>query len=541
MSDAPVCAFEFDGVRCRKRGQHRCVGRVKHVTAFFTEALCHTKGDYAGKPFVPARWQRDEVLAPLFGEVVWDDNRQRYVRRFRVLYLSVARKNGKSELVAGIVLYLLVADDEVGAEIYGLALDLAQAGLVFRVAHQMVRRSTPLHSRLKVIPGAVRIVDESTGSLFTVIPSDADGTLGLNPSGAYIDELLTQPSRELFDALRTGMGARAQPLICLVTTAEANETSFAASERQWSERIQADPDLEPERLVVIYAAPEDADWTSPDTWRLANPALGDFLEMRTLANECRSAQHNPVEERVFRQYRLNQPGRSVGLAINLPEWQASAGDVDWRDMPTRFEGRQCFGGMDLSATSDIAAYCLAFPEPDGGYSLLWRHFIPSASLMELSRRTSRAAPVWVGNSGVLVTDGNVTDYAAIHASLDADRDRFDIVEVGLNKWQAVQLAGELVDDDWPIIATGQGYGAVAGPTSDMLRLIGLGLFHHGGNPVAQWQAANAVTRTDPNGNIRFDKSNSLERIEGLSAAVLAIDRAIRHEQSDSNFAVVGFR
>jgi phage terminase large subunit-like protein len=294
--------------------------------------------------------------------------------------------------------------------------------------------------------------------------------------------------------------------------------------------------------VVIYTADPADDWTKQATWRKANPALGDFLDVKVLEAECRSAQGNPVEERAFRQFRLNQPGRSVGLAINMPEWRAGGGDVAWQDLPAHLAGRRCFGGMDLSATSDIAAYALVFPDDDDGLSVIWRHFVPSSSLAELTRRTQGEAPVWIAQGALVVTEGNVTDYAAVKRSLEADRDRFEIVEVGFNRWQAIQLSTELVDDGWPLVAVAQGFASMAAPTSDMLRRVGQGMFRHGGNPVAQWQAANAVTRKDPDGNVKFDKSHSLERVEGLVAAVLGVDRVLRHDPGPvRDFAAVGFR
>ena len=233
----PVCGYTLDGSRCRKRGEHRCAGRVRHVAAFFAELLTHTKGDWARRPFVLSRWQLNDVVAPLIGIVVWDEERSRYVRRYRILYLNVARKNGKSELLAGLVLYLLCADGEASAEIYGLAMDSGQAALVFRVASRMVINSPVLRTRLQVIRGAERIVDETTNSFYAVAPGDAEGNLGEEPSGAVIDELLTQKGRDLFDAMRTSMGTRAQPLLLLATTAESDPSGFAASEREWSEQV----------------------------------------------------------------------------------------------------------------------------------------------------------------------------------------------------------------------------------------------------------------------------------------------------------------
>jgi phage terminase large subunit-like protein len=534
----PVCGFTFDNSSCRKRGPHRCQNRVRHVLAFFAEALVHTKGPWAGNPFIPAQWQRDRVIGPLFGEVQWDDFHGRYVRKYRILYLLVARKNGKSELLAGMVLYLLIADGEQGAEIYGLALDMSQAGLVLNVARQMVRRNKFLKERLTLI--ADRIVDEATASFATIFASDAEGALGLNPSAAYIDELLTQPDRSLFDALRTGQGTRAQPLLLLATTAEADTAGFAAQERQWSERVLEDPALEPERLVVIYTAPLDADWTDPQTWRLANPALGDFLEVRTIASECHTAQGNPVAERSFRQFRLNQPVSAVGRAINMPLWDAAAGELSTVELADHHDGDRCYAGLDLASTSDLAAYALVFGSEEGGFDVLWRHFVPSAAMVELVKRTGGQAGIWASSGFLTVTEGNVLDYDAIKVALEADRARYDIREVAFDRWGAVQLSTELIDDGWSMLAMSQGFGAMSGATAELLRLVGLGLFHHGRNPVTRWEAGNAVTRSDQFGNVKFDKAKSAEKIDGLVAAVMALDRAVRHTGRERRYAAASF-
>ena len=208
-------------------------------------------------------------------------------------------------------------------------------------------------------------------------------------AGAVIDELLTQRGRDLFDTMRTSMGTRAQPLLLLATTAESDPVGFAATEREWSERIAEDPELEPERLVVIFRAPDDADWTKPAAWKLSNPALGDFLDERVLASECRTAQRNPAAERSFKQFRLNWPTSKVGRAISMPVWDESAGPVPVAEMAGELAGRECFAGLDLAATQDLAAYALVFPGQgeEGGFDVMWRHFCPAARLADLSRRT----------------------------------------------------------------------------------------------------------------------------------------------------------
>jgi hypothetical protein len=224
----PICQFTFDGKTCKQRGDHVCNPRVAHVLAFFSEVLVHTKGDYARRAFVLARWQRDEIIKPLMGTVRYDENRQRYVRRYRIAWIELARKNGKSELLAAIGLYLLAVDNEEGCEVYGCALDRDQARKVWDVAARMVQLSPALSSRLLVRKNPARIVMESTYSYYEVLSSDAGGNLGHNPHAILFDEIIAQRDHTLWDAMRTGMGARSQPLMIAATTAGDDPSSFAA-------------------------------------------------------------------------------------------------------------------------------------------------------------------------------------------------------------------------------------------------------------------------------------------------------------------------
>lgn len=533
----PSCGRSFDGEQCRKRGEHVCEPRVGHVLAFFRELLVHTKGDWAGRPFVPSAWETRDVFRPLFGTVIWDDGRARYVRRYRELYLSTGRKNGKTEIIAGCVLYLLCGDGEAGAEVYGLALDKDQAGLAYRAAARMAELSPALSRRLDVLKGAKRIADQQTGSFFAVSAGDAMGALGPSPSGAYIDELLTQPTRDLYDAIRTGFGARSQPVLILATTADADPAGFAAGERDWSERVLLDPGLDPRRLVVLYAAPPGADWTSPATWRLANPALGDYLDEQVLADECAKAQRNPVEERAFRQFRLNQQSAPAGRALDLAVWDDSAGVLDEADLL----GAPCFGGLDLASTSDLASYCLDFPAPDGRvHRALWRVFAPESALRDLDRRTGGRASVWAARGLLTTTEGNVIDYEAIKVALREDAERYDLREIAYDRWGATQLSSELLDEGFPLVQVGQGFASMSGPTKEFLRLVAAGRYWHGGNPVVRWQAGNMVTSTDPAGNVKPNKAKSPEKIDSIVAAVMALDRALRRAPAVADYLAAGW-
>ena len=492
------------------------------MLAFNAELLVHTQGDYARTPFVPNRWERREIFEPLFGEVIWDAKRRRYVRRYRELYLLLPRKSGKSQILAAICLYLLVGEGEESAEIYGLALDKDQASHVFRRMARMVELSPTLSARLDVIRSTGRIVDPPTASFMAVIAGDDAGALGANPAGAYIDELLTQPSRDLYDALRTGFGTRAQPLLMMATTAESDPDGFAATEREESLRILQDPSRNPQRLVVVYQLAEDEDWTKEANWRKASPALGDYLDIEVLRGEFRRARLNPAEERAFRQFRLNQPVRAVGRAIDLGVWDASGGEVDERELL----GGRCCGGLDLATTTDLAALCWDFQDGEDHIGV-WRLFCPESALEAFDRRTAGRASVWARQGRLEVTEGNVIDYEVIRRRIGVDAERFDVVDVAYDRWGATQLVQQLVDDGLTMVQMGQGFASMSAPTKELLRLIAAGRYRHGGHPAVRWQAANVVTRTDPAGNVKVDKQRSTEKVDGIVAAVMALDRWLR--------------
>ena len=549
----PTCGRTFDGQVCRRRGEHLCAPRVAHVIAFFRELLVHTKGDWARRPFVPAEWEVREILAPLFGTVEYDPGWGRYVRRYRELYLSTGRKNGKTEIIAGIMLYLLVGDDEQAAEVYGLALDKDQAALAYRVAARMVVLSPVLARRLNVGNAARRITDATTASFFAVTAGDAMGALGPSPHGAYIDELLTQPNRELYDALRTGFGTRAQPLLVLATTADNNPGGFAAAERAWSERVAEDPELDHARLVVLHAAPRDADWTQESTWKLANPGLGDYLDPRILRAECAKAIANPVEERAFRQYRLNQQTPQSGKAVDLTAWDAAPAHLE-------LAGRECYAGLDLASTIDLASYALDFPDRQGGHDVIWRVFAPESAVPVLDRRTGGKMSVWAAQSlgdhadvdellaelppvsVLIVTSGNVIDYEAIKVALRADAETYDLREIAFDRWGATQMSSELIEEGFPLIQMGQGFASMSGPTKEFLRLVASGRYRHDGNPLIRWQAGNLIVRTDPAGNLKPDKARSADKIDSIVAGVMALERAILHTApaEDDDYLAAGF-
>lgn len=523
--------------RCDETGPHLCLPRAQRAVDVCEQILVHTKSRWSSKPFLLEPWQKDEIIVPLFGRVVWNEQYSEWVRQYRIAWIELARKNGKSELCAAIALILLVADDEDGAEIYGCAKDRDQASKVFDVAARMVELSPILNDRLKLYRQRKRIVDEKTGSYYEIVASDVAGNEGHNPHGVIFDEVHTQPNDGLWNVMRTAMGARTQPLMVAATTAGNDPTSFCAAEHAYCEKVAEDPSIDPARFVFLRNTPKDADWEDEQNWYYANPALGSFLSLEDLRNEAREAKLAPARQNMFRQYRLNQWVQQASRWIDLGSWDESGKKF----VPSRSTGRpQCWAGLDLASSTDIAALALCFPEDDDYYRFEWRYWFPEDKLRSLDERTASAASVWVKEGWLTVTEGNVIDYTAIIGEIQRLMDRYQIEEIGYDRWGMTQLAQDLQNLDLTVLQINQSWGSMSPPSKEFERLILEGKIVHGGNPVTRWMIDNVVVRIDPAGNIRPDKERSHEKIDGVVAAIMALDRAQRMETHRSSRRVISW-
>jgi phage terminase large subunit-like protein len=504
--------------------------RARRVIDVFAELLVHTKGRWARSPFLLTPWQRRDIVVPLFGTVEWSTEAQRWVRVYWLAWLEMARKNGKSELLAGFGLVLLCADDEEGAEIYGCACDRDQARKVFDVAERMVELSPVLSKRLRIFQQTKRIVDHKTGSYYEIVSSDAAGNLGHNPHGVLFDEVLTQPSRELWDAFLTGWGTRDQALMVAATTAGDDPVGLCATEHDFCERVLRNPKLDPHRFVFMRNAPAEADWTKPATWRLANPALGSFLSRRVLAAEAKAALAAPEKQKAFRQFRCNTWGLGgVTRWVPLAKWDESAGLVRREELV----GRPCYGGLDLAATTDLAALCLTFPDlstEPSSYDSLWRLWAPEARRGSLNERTGNQADAWARDGFLAFTEGDVIDYKAILHDLDRDARDFDLIELAYDRWGMTQLSQDLIDAGLVVVPISQGMASMSPPTKDWQGLILQRRYRHGGNPAMRWMFDNIRVKSDSDGNVKLDRGKSTDKIDGAVAAVMALDRALRHTE-----------
>jgi phage terminase large subunit-like protein len=494
---------------------------AESVVKWFPRYLKHTKGRWSGVPFSLLDWQADKIIRPLFGTL--KDNGY---RQYDTVYCEVPKKNGKSELAAGLALRLLFADHEPMAEIYGAASDRDQASIVFEVAAKMVEMEPRLAKRCKVLHSTKRIV-HNNGSFYRVLSADAHTKHGFNSHGVIFDELHAQPNRELFDVLTEGAGdARTQPVFFYITTAGYNRESICWEVHEYARQVAEGVIDDPTFLPVIYGADENEDWRAKETWYKANPSLDVTIDIEKLEQACKQAENNPAKENLFRRLRLNQWTRQETRFIPLRKWDECRETIHWDD----FEGEQCCVGLDLAWTTDIASYVLVFPVEDD-YYVLPRFFIPSDNLQERSTREREMYEGWVSAGLITATPGNVIDYKWIVSQLEKDGEKYFIQELALDRWGATPLYEDLENIGFTAVRFGQGFKDMSPATKELLNLILAGRLKHDGNPVLRWMIDNMVVKQDPSGNIKPDKQKSTEKIDGVVAMIMGLSRAMANEAS----------
>lgn len=493
----------------------------------FINNLSHTKGKWAGKRFDLLPWQ-EQIVRDLFGIVKEDGNRQ-----FLTAYIEIPKKNGKSELAAAIALYLLYADNEASAEVYGAACDRNQASIVFDVAKQMVQMSRPLEKRSKIMGATKRIVNYSNAGFYQVLSAETGTKHGLNVSGLVFDEIHAQPNRHLYDVLTKGSGdAREQPLFFIITTAGTDRNSICYELHTKALDILNGRKKDTSFYPVVYGLSDEDDWNDEENWRRANPSLGHTIGIDRVREAYQQALDNPAEENVFKQLRLNM-WTSSSVAW-IPEHVYAKGND-----PIQYEslkGRSCYAGLDLSSTSDITAFVLVFPPrfEEENYIVLPYFWLPEDTLELRCRRDHVLYDVWERQGYIKTTEGNVVHYGFIENFIEELSEIYHIKEIAYDRWNATQMVQNLEGMGLTMVPFGQGYKDMSPPSKELYKLMMEGKIQHGGHPVLKWMGQNVVMRQDPAGNIKPDKEKSVEKIDGIVALIMGLDRCIRHQSDEGS-------
>lgn len=489
---------------------------AQHAIDFFG-FLQHSKGEWARTPFALSPWQQF-IVASIFG---W--RRADGTRRFREAYIEIPRKNGKSTLIAGIGLYLLIGDEESGAEIYSAATTREQARLVHEEATRMVKASPLLRGRIGIMVDNLHVL--STHSKFEPLAADETTADGLNVSAALIDEYHAHPNSGMYDVLNTATGSRQQPLVLIITTAGHNKAKSACGQKnEYCQRVLLGTVDDDDTFAFVATTDEKDDWRDESTWAKANPNLGVSCKLDDLRRKARQAAEMPSSQNAFRRLHLNQWTEQSQRWIDLAAWDACNGPIEARELPDAMSGRVCYGALDLASTRDIAALVLWFPPEDdepAGFFVPFL-FVPNENILERDRKDRTTYSAWRDNDWLVATEGNITDYAFIRKAVQEAAERFQLQQVAYDRWNATQLVTELVNDGIDMVPFGQGFASMAAPTKSFEARILAKSLAHGGHPVLRWMAQNVSVRMDPAGNMKPDKASSGEKIDGIVAAIMAL-------------------
>jgi phage terminase large subunit-like protein len=537
----------------RVRGAQFDPERVDRVLQVF-HLLRHTKGRLSGQPLDPDPWQIAYIIAPVFGWIHFEDGL--WVRIITSLYVDVPRKNGKSTLAGGLGIYLTCSDNEAGAEVIAAATSKDQAGFVFAPVKQLAESTPALKGKVKVLGQS--ITHKRTGSVFKVVSSAGDAQHGANIHGAIIDELHLHKNPDLVEAIESGTGSRAQPLVITITTAdEGKPHTIYARRRARIEQLAKKVIEDPATYGVIFAAEESDDPYAQATYAKANPGYPISPTERYLSGKAREAAQSPAELASYQRLHLGIRTKQRTRYIMLRDWDRSAGAAFTREEMAEAEA---WGGIDLASVSDLTALCWLFPrdvwmptrkdgevgDPDAGrwmtgYRAMWHIWAPEAALPALNKRTANAADLWVKQGHLQITPGDVTDYDFIRAQVLDDVDHYDVRSIGFDPYNATQLTNDLQAAGVPMMKTRQGFITLSPPLKEVNRLVRISrkdtpLIEHGGNPVARWAIDNLAVTFDPAENVKPDKENAADKIDPVSALVTAMSEAMtRTTATRSNY------
>lgn len=474
-------------------------------------------------------WQK-KIVRDLFGTLRRDGTRQ-----YRKAYIEVPRKNGKSTFAAGIALYLLMCDQEPGAEVYSAASTRDQASLVYSMAAEMLRKSSALSGHVRIRDSVKRIIFDKSSSFYRAISADASGAHGFNAHGIIFDEVHTQPDRELWDVLDTSTGARRQPLTIAITTAGHDRSSVCYELHRYAKAVKAGDVKDESFYPVIYGADESDDWRDESVWEKANPCLDTAVSREYLREQAARAEENPAFENTFRRLHLNQWTEQDVRAIPMHRWDECAVQFDENDL----QGRVAFGGLDLASTRDVTAFVLVFPDDDDGAKVLQWFWIPEDNIDQRAGQDKRIVQAFASQGHIEVTSGNEVDVRYVADRVYEICQQYDVQYIGFDPWNAAgvtQMLKECGLPDRTLVKMPQTFSTYNEPFKKMLSWLPNGRLRHNGNAVLRWMASNTAAKEDPNGNIRPDKGKSAEKIDGICAMLMGLALLIHHGGDSSVYS-----
>ena len=503
--------------------------------------LCrHVKGDLGGKPIRPDLWQILYFLAPVFGFRQEDGN-----RFFRIGYLEIPRKNGKSTLAAVISLYLLMADSnlkagryfEPGAEVYAAATTVEQAGAVFAPAENMARMSPEIGGKLSITASKELFV-ESTLSSFKVVsgdPSKAEEKMGGNVSGAVIDETHVHKDARLIETIESGAAGRSQPLVMHLTTAGAEvEGTIYEEKHDFAVELATGKVTGSRTWAVIYTVPTELlenRWNDPAVWKAVNPGLEISVSLEYLEDAAKTAGRSARKKNAFLRLHLNVIASSVTQWIPMRLFDHGAAHL--APKPKTLEGQIAFAGLDLASSTDLASCALVVPrwvsdpaDPEFEIEVLQvflRAWTPRGALPSRKPAERELFEKWIREGWITAHAGETIDYDLVEADVVKMCRPFDMRRLSFDRWGSKQIVQHLRDDGLEVAEIGQGFAGISAAMKSTERIVSEGRLWTGGNPVLRHAFENVRVQSDAAENVKPDRAKSKGRIDPLVALVMAVD------------------
>jgi phage terminase large subunit-like protein len=448
----------------------------------------------------------------------WQVNELRniYDTPTRTAILSFGRKNGKTALIAFIVLlHLCGPEAEIGSEVVSGARSRDQAGMVFRYASKCARLNPDLSSIIRIRDTAKELDCPQLQTTYKALSADASTNLGRSPKVAIHDELgqVRGPRDEFFEAIDTAQGAHDDPLTLIISTQAPRPDDLLS--------VMIDDALkgkDPMTKVSLYTAPEDMDPFSDEALKAANPAFGDFLNAEYCRELAEKARRMPSREAAYRNLIINQRVNMHNPFVTRSVWEGNAGDPDFSGV------REVYVGLDLSARNDLTAMTMAGKDEDGVVHTATYFFAPQIGVEDRSAKDREPYDVWAREGFITLTPGASVDYSYVAQQLGELCDNFPVKCIKFDRWRIDVLKQEVarLGLELPLEPFGQGFKDMT-PALDALESILLsGNMRHGGNPVLDMCAENAVAERDAAGNKKLSKVKATGRIDGMVSLAMAV-------------------
>lgn len=495
--------------------------RALSYLGFFRRFLTLTEDNHAGKPFLLSPFQK-QIIYDVFGTV--DPVTKK--RIFKTVFVFLPRKNGKTEFIAGLCSGFFFQAGR-GSQIYCIASDASQAGILYGKSAAMIEMSPALADSCTIVRSTKRIVDTGLNKVFRVMSGDKMGKHGYSPELFVYDELHEARDDEIWNTLATAQGARSEPLQIAITTAGHDTGSFCHEMYRYAKRVLSGEIEDPTFYPVIFEADPSDPWDDEDTWKKCNPNYGISVNPDFLKQECRKAKNMPSYENVFKRLYLNVWTESAVKWLKDGVWESCAA----RSEDILPPGSLIYGGLDLSSYIDLSAFCLVGQRPDKKIGVIPYIFCCESQIDTRHQHGKFPFRNWAADGHLLVTPGNVIDRDFIRQKVNEIRKKYHFKDYGYDRMLSREIVRDLRMHGIQGVEVAQGPWTMNAPIKKLEELIYSKNLVHPDNPVLNWMISGVMIQVDNYGNYTFSKKKSSDKIDGVVAMAIGLRRIMDQPRS----------